>query len=127
MLRPDFRLVISFLWSDEVNVDTDGDADSPASHEWTELSCINRENEREAFDIAPVMSEPLILEICSEISELAARVAYFLARSTGSRVASTQNGPWQELDWLIEKVGDFDLAQGLQRVDRSQWRSSRFS
>jgi len=120
--QPDFRLVISFLWGDAANVDTDGNADYPASHEWTELYCMNHENEREVFEILPVLDEPLILEICSEIPELAARVTYFLAHSTKAHVASTRTGPWQEIQWLVEKLGDFDLAQALQRVDQSRWR-----
>jgi hypothetical protein len=123
-LRPDFRLVISFLWGDSANVYTDGDAENPTSNDWTELYCINRENEREAFDVFPVLDQPFTLEICSEIPELAARVAYFLARSTESRVASSRTGPWQEIGWLIEKVGDFDLAEGLGRVQQGRWSSA---
>ena len=121
-LRPDCRLLFPFIFGDDApNVDTDGDSHNPASQEWTEFYCQNREKEEEIFDIAPVLDNPLILEISSEIPELAARVAYFLATSTGSRVGSSAEGPWHDVEWLRAKVGDFDLERALQRVATSRW------
>ena len=121
-LRPDYRLLFPFIFGDDApNVDTDGDSHNPASREWTEFYCQNREKQEETFDIAPVLDNPLILEIFSEIPELAARVAYFLASSTGSRVGSSAGGPWHEVEWLRAKVGDFDLERALQRVATSRW------
>ena len=116
--------MISFLWGDSANVDTDGDSYNPASRDWTELYCMNRDNEREVISIGPVVDEPLTLEICSEIPKLAARVAYFLASSTDSHVAPSQTGPWHEVDWLTGQMGHFDLAQALDRVARSRWSSA---
>jgi len=77
-LRPDCRLLFPFIFGDDApNVDTDGDSHNPASQEWTEFYCQNREKQEEIFDIAPVLDNPLVLKIFSEIQELAARVAYF--------------------------------------------------
>ncbi len=122
--RPDFRLVISFLWDDLHDVDTEGDSDNPASRSWTELYCLNRDLPEEAFDVKPVAGDPLTLSIQSEIPDLAARVAYFLASETGSMVASSISGPWYDPGWLGDKVGSFDLAKARERASRSRWRRS---
>ncbi len=121
-LRPDFRLVITFLWSDLHNVDTEGNSSNPASQEWTELYVMNRENEHEVFNVDPVAEQPLTLRICSDLHELAARVAYFLATETQSQVAVSEAGPWHDPEWLNDQVGDFDLAEATRRADRSRWR-----
>jgi len=121
-LRPDCRLLFPFIFGDDApNVDTDGDSHNPASQEWTEFYCQNREKTEEIFTIAPVLDHPLILELSSEIPELAARVAYFLATSTGSRVGSGADGPWHDVEWLRAKIGDFDLERAFQRVATSRW------
>ena len=64
--------MISFLWGDLHNVDTDGNSYNPASLDWTELYCQNRENEQETFDVGPVSESPLTLKVESEMPELAA-------------------------------------------------------
>ncbi len=56
--RPDYRLVLTFIWSDQRNCDTAGNSSNPASHEWTELYCRNRENEPEVFDVSSLGWEP---------------------------------------------------------------------
>ena len=54
--RPDFRLLVSFLWGDEHDVDTDGDAKHPASTDWTDLYCANRQNATETFEVTVIQS-----------------------------------------------------------------------
>jgi len=86
--RPDFRLVIAFLWRDGQNVDTEGDCDHPASHDWTELYVANREEPAEPpVDVSSDGQSPLVLVVKSESEYLAARVAYFLAMTTGGDVS----------------------------------------
>ena len=122
--RPDFRLVISFLWGDSQDVDTEGDSYNPASRDWTELYCQNRENKREIFDVLPASQTPLTLEVQSDLPELAARVAYFLATETNAVVASDLSGPWLEPASLKESVGSFDLAAAELRAQNSIWRGA---
>ena len=122
--RPDFRLVITFLWGDFHNVDTDGDSYNPASREWTELYCKNREYDVEVFDTQPVLEEPLTLQVESARAELAARVVYFLAVETCSQIVDNLNGQWQEPEWLEDQMGHFDLAAAISRSATSCWRKS---
>ena len=104
--RPDFRLVIAFLWHDDQNVDTDGDCDHPASHDWTELYIANREQPTEPpVSVSPHQQSPLVLVVESESEQMAARVAYFLAVSVGSSPET-----------FLPQVGDFDVAAALRRA-----------
>src|SRR6476620_4718467 len=104
--RPDYRVVISFLWSDEQNVDTDGDSYNPASRTWTYLFIRNREPEDETIEIGSIEDDPLVLEIESELECLAARVAWFLATETGGDVAESRSGPFAGPDVLKSKFGE---------------------
>jgi hypothetical protein len=122
--RPDFRLVITFLWNDSQDVDTDGNAHNPASREWTELYCLNRDRPQETFDVEPVSNEPLTLRIASRNCELAARVAYYLAIETKSLVSSSQIGPWYPPECLTKQLGTFDLHEATNRVAKSRWRET---
>lgn len=122
--RPDFRLVISFLWGDLHNVNTDGNSDNPASRDWTELYCRNRENEAETFDIGPTAESPLTLEVASDLPELAERVAYFLAVETNAVIAFEPSGPWHEPTILRKSMGSFDLPAAELRAHKSVWREA---
>jgi hypothetical protein len=123
-LRPDSRLVISFLWKDLHNVDSDGDSYNPASRTWTELYLANRECSSEVVDVAPVQADPLVLKIQSESQVLAHRVAYFLTRETAGEVGPTI-GTSIPLEELATQLGaDFDLDCALRRADHSIWRSA---
>ena len=121
-IRPDFRLVVTFLWGDLHNVDTDGNSFNPASRDWTVLFCQNRECKSEIFEVGPFSERPLILQIDSRIPELAARVAWFLAKETNSEVAVEPAGPWHKLSWLEDQVGAFDLTEAERRASVSCWR-----
>lgn len=122
--RPDFRLVITFLWSDSHNVDSDGDASNPASRDWTELYLMNREETAEEVEVYPSQATPLILAVDSDREYLSARVAYFLARETRGEVAM-ESGGYLSPDVLVSRLGaGFDLAAALQRADDSVWRRS---
>jgi hypothetical protein len=122
--RPDFRLVIAFLWRDSQDVDTDGNSDNPASRDWTELYVLNREHAMEVFRVEPIADKPLTLSIGSELGELAARVAYFIATETKSLAASREAGPWHDPEWLANQVGNFNLAEATARAARSRWRQA---
>ena len=59
--RPDFRLVITFLWSDMRNVDSDGDSDNPASTTWTWLYVKDRVCPTSTVETSAVSTDPLVL------------------------------------------------------------------
>jgi len=120
--RPEFWLVITFLWGDDEDVDTDGDSDTPASCKWTELWIERRSGDRESVDVSPSGRRPLILLVKSETPDLAARVAFFLATATRGKVAEQETGPFKVPEELLSKMGrDFDVEAALQRVLRSRF------
>lgn len=125
--RPDFRLVITFLWDEMHDVDSDGNSTNPASRDWTELYLINRELEAEVVDVTALQLEPLILAVSSDLEYLAARVAYFLGRETRGELL-VENGGVASLETLVSRIGkDFDLGAALSRADESVWRRSTLS
>lgn len=115
--RPDFRLVIAFLWHDGQNVDTDGDCDHPASHGWTELYVKSREQPSEPpVSIYPHQQSPLILVVESTAAHLAARLAYFLAASVRGGVSQSPEGEFASPATLLAQVGDFDVEVAMRRA-----------
>ncbi|MCR9201762.1 MAG: hypothetical protein NXI04_24210 [Planctomycetaceae bacterium] len=79
--RPDFRLVITYLWHDFFNVDTDGDSYNPASRKWTQLYIRNRQDDSQIVDIDPATDDPLILRVESKQEYLATTIASLLPGS----------------------------------------------
>lgn len=120
--RPDFRLVVTFLWEDFHNVDTDGNSHNPASRDWTCLYVQNRECEHEIVEVGAFSEHPLILQVDSQTPELAARVAWFLAKETNAKVAPEPTGPWHDVSLLENQVGSFDLIEAERRATLSCWR-----
>ena len=119
--RPDFRLVITFLLGDMHNVDTEGDSNNPASDDWTMLYCKNREKPEEVFEIFPIQNDPLIFEVQSPLSYIAARVTYFLASQMNSQYAEKIDGIYTPPDSLIPMLGNFALEDAKLRVVNSRW------
>jgi TorA maturation chaperone TorD len=118
--RPDFRLVIAFLWRDGQNVDTDGDCDHPASHEWNELFVANREQPSEPpVSIYPHQQSPLVLVVESAAAHLATRLAYFLATSVRGGVSQSPEDEFASPVTLLAQVGDFDLEAAMRRATGS--------
>jgi hypothetical protein len=107
---------ISFLWGDNWDCDTDGDAKSTTDHYWTELTIINRSNVSERVDVDPSATDPLTLTVRSEFSYLAARLAYALAVTTGGTLSASPDGPAIPAEALISQMGDFDVAVALKRL-----------
>ncbi|OZG71060.1 hypothetical protein BTA51_23450 [Hahella sp. CCB-MM4] len=75
---PQFTKVAEKLWGKDSDYDSDGDASSPGSQEWSELTLINRSDESQRIDIDPVNNNPKHLVVCSESSELVQKVIHFL-------------------------------------------------
>jgi hypothetical protein len=123
-LRPDFRLVLTFLWGDRRNCDTDGNSHNPASREWTELYCRNRGNPTEVFDVSPRSQEPLLLQVQSPHEWLAARVAYFLAVESGGEIAEQPESTYLAPPTLAARMGEFDLEAAKERVRRSPFQKA---
>ena len=63
-----------------------------------------------------------MLSVDSPMLELAARVAWFLAKETRSEVALESTGPWQDVSRLESQVGEFDLSEAAHRASLSCWR-----
>ena len=123
--RPDFRLVITYLWHDLYNVDTDGNSYNPASRTWTQLFIRNRQDDSEAVDIIPATDDPLILLVESQKEYLAARTAYFLAEYMSTGIAKTQDGPFCKPVTIHHAIGTgFDVTEAMFRVQSSPFMNS---
>lgn len=123
--RPDFRTVISFLWSDFHNVDSEGNSHNPASREWTDLYLQNRENEDEIVDVMEMEKAPLILRIASPIRLIALGVAYFLVHwSSGDILDPKTKRSINQQIVMDDLESNFDLLVRIERAERSIWNSS---
>ena len=123
--RPDFRLVVTYLWHDLYNVNTDGNSPNPASRDWTELFIQNRQDETETVDIVAAMEDPLILLIESQTDHLAARTAYFLAEFMSTGISDAQDGPFREPATIQHAIGTgFDVTEAMARVQSSPFMNS---
>ena len=119
--RPDFRVLLSFLWRDVDNVDAWGDI-SAASGYWTDLDCFHKMRPEEEFSVFPVKFSPLILCVESETEEMTSRVTYFLAKQTHCGYFETEFGWYRQPEALICRFGwDFDLDEAYDRVKASPW------
>lgn len=119
--RPDFRVLLSFLWRDAENVDSWGDI-SAASGYWTDLDCYHKDRPDEEFSVYPVKFSPLILCVESETEEMASRVTYFLARQTRCGYFETEFGWYRQPESLISRFGwDFDLEEAWERMKKCPW------
>lgn len=118
--RPDLRLIQAFLWGDDENVKSDGNALSPASRTWTELSLISRDREDAWFEISEHKVIPLTLKVHSESKQIAAQVAYLLAHHMKSKVATMPSGSYESPEILISELGqEFDLEEAFARFQNS--------
>lgn len=122
--RPDFRLVLCFLWGDKHDADTDGNAKGPTCRRWTELWCRERVAPEDEFEVEPVSLEPLVLRVTATRPEISARVAFFLARETGcaSVHIGSLNEPVLQASDFPGLVGEFSLDAALSRVQKSPFR-----
>ena len=123
--RPDFRTVISFLWSDFHEVDSDGDSYNPASRTWTDLYLENRENEHETVDVTKEEEEPLVLRVTSPSRSIALGVAYFLVHwASGEILDAESRMPIKEKVVTDELESTFDLLTRVERAEQSIWNHS---
>src|SRR5690242_3299728 len=113
--RPDFRLVLAFVWGDEVDTDTDGDSRPVDSRDWTELYAQNRGRKDEVFNVSPASDEPLVLQVRSEYEWLASAVAHLLAKTTGGGVSDQAAGPFISADSVLARLGAFDVQAAWER------------
>ena len=121
--RPNFMLVISFLWGDLHDVDSDGDSSPASSRTWTWLQVCNRAAPAEAVSVA-MEDDGRSLRVDSDVPWLAAATAYFLAHEGATRVRADATEPWTPCDVLVAHLGDFDLGAALARSDASIWRQA---
>ena len=116
--RPDFRLVLAFVWGD-ADTDTDGDSRNPASREWTELYAQNRGRPDEVFNVFPASADPLVLQVQSEHEWLAAAVAHLLAEATEGGVSDSAGGPFEPAASVLLRAGGFDVPAAWERFRAS--------
>lgn len=114
--RRPFGEYVNFLWGSVHDCDTDGNAESASSRDWTELTVISRQDESDRVDIDPYAQDPLTLVVRSRRPELAARLAYALVVSCGGVLTSSPTGTGIEPTSLISAMGTFDLGGALERL-----------
>ncbi|RKH53464.1 hypothetical protein D7V93_26795 [Corallococcus llansteffanensis] len=122
--RPDFRLVIAFLWGDLHNIDSDGDSDNPASRSWTWLYLRSRERAGERVDLDMEEGTEACMRIRSEEPWLAAAVACFLAMEGKAQVRRGDDTEWGDAPSRVDAVGAFDFHAAIERARVSVWRES---
>lgn len=120
--RPDTRLLIAFLWGDEHDVDTDGDASNPASRTWTDFFCSDRKDPASRFEVELLPDGLGYLAVESETQVLAARVALFLSSEMNTVVVTDIGGESVADEALVDACGDFDIGVAMERAQNSRWR-----
>ena len=86
--RPPSAFVVRHLWGGECDIDSDGNEDQLLVGGWTELTVALRPECKERVDVDPIDdSEPLVLVIRSESSDLAKRTALFLQFHSGGNLS----------------------------------------
>jgi hypothetical protein len=122
--RPDFRVFATYLFGDDLhNYDSDGNSIPVTSKNWTELYMCSRQNNELCFEIWKTSENPLIFEVSAEKIEIANIIAYFLARETNGEDLDKESNSIP-LEYLIEKMGNFNLKERLKLADKSIWRKA---
>ena len=125
-LRPDYRTIISLLWSDFEDVDVEEDEMNPAVRDWKRVTISRRADDQQRVEVSTANVNPLIMEITSPNAAIASVVAYFLASETKSPWATAIRGPYNS---NLENLGimagkKFNLKTALERAKSSIWRFS---
>jgi len=84
--RPDFRVFIELLYSQEHNVDTDGDAIRVNSRSWTYLYIKDRMSDDPSDVIEAQDNDPSTFRVESESKKLAELTAIYLFDYCGSSI-----------------------------------------
>lgn len=122
---PDYRLLITWLWSEFNNTDSDGNSFNPASNDWNELYLCNREKTNEVININPIDKSAKTLEITGSTKELIFQTAYFLAIETKGKISLDSKGVKViGLEEMTKLVSNFDLNSATKRVAKSIWRKA---
>jgi hypothetical protein len=118
--RPAVPLIITFLWGEDHNVDSDGDSSNPESNEWTWLYVASRERPDEVVNVDVVEASPNRFKVESDLPWLAAATAYFLALDGDALVRAVEGDGWVDRRVLEQHVAPFDLRAASERVQRSR-------
>lgn len=118
--RPDFRAFIDLLYGHGRNVDTDGDADSVSSREWTWLYLKDRQSADPAVTISADKQNPATFQVQSASPRLEELTALYLFRHCG-RSLRTDEQPLHDAE-----VEELERRYGaeLQRASSSIWHQS---
>ncbi|XXF07212.1 hypothetical protein J3Q00_14290 [Pseudomonas sp. D2-3] len=85
--RPDFRVFIDLLYGIGRHVDTDGNAESVTSRNWTELYLCDRESDDPFVEIYEAQGQPGILVVESSNDRLMQLTALYLYLESGSSIS----------------------------------------
>ena len=77
-VRPGYYSIAEYLWGKGVDIDSDGNSESPEDGNWTELTIIKRSDTKQRIDIDLFNENPLTLKI-SGPKVLSEKVAIYLA------------------------------------------------
>jgi hypothetical protein len=123
--RPDFRLLVTFVWGGIEGVETNGDADNPASRSWTWLVARTKSKPLQELEVDKASDEPNSLVVSGNSAEVAARAAYFLALEMGANVrVGSPRGAMVTMRELEQIAGSSSIRGGLETCAVSIWRKS---
>ena len=66
--------------------------------------------------MTPAETTPLVLRVEATSPELAARAAYFLAKTTGGSISPSADAAFLRPDVYRDRLGDFDLEAAMARI-----------
>ena len=118
--RPDFRVFIELLYSQEHNVDTDGDSEPVNSRAWTYLYMKDRMSNDPSVIIEAQHNGPLTFAVKSKSKKLAELTAIYLLDYCGSAIKYDE----EELDNSAIEALREKYAKELKKAQNSIWHHS---
>jgi hypothetical protein len=118
---PSAEMIIPFLWSEEQDVDSDGEEEGD---EKVFKYLQNRDKPEEVIKIERVRKEQGVYfyRVYSALEYIAARTAYFFATVLKGVIGPSVVGPFSQPSILLEKIGkDFNLDEAFERVKKSSY------
>jgi len=119
--RPDFRTVAAFLFPAGEDIDADGDAEHPASRDWTELDLQSRGALGARVSVSMEADAPLTLRVSSPSRQMALGVAYYLTHESGGEMRDAAGAPIDMAGLVDELRQGFRLDSRLNAAARSPY------
>jgi len=120
--RPDFRLLMTWLWSDSENIESDGNYRNPPSKEWTGPYIRHRRDNNFYFESNPVADDPLVLEIKSTNKLMLNKVGYFMQERTDGELSESFDCKRSlSKNFIRELIQSFSVDDANDRVASSRY------